>query len=53
MDLDVFLDAIVSGDTTAFGRWLAGTESTKGMNDALNEIWETLGVKPPDSGASS
>ena len=28
MDLDVFLDAIVSGDTTAFGRWLAGTEST-------------------------
>lgn len=28
MDLDVHLDAIVRGDTTAFGSWLAGTEST-------------------------
>ena len=28
MDLDVHLAAIVSGDTLAFGRWLASTEST-------------------------
>jgi len=43
MDLDVHLDAIVSGDTLAFGRWLAGTEST--VRDSLRSFAAVVDVE--------
>src|SRR5665647_2298519 len=43
MDLDVHLAAIVSGDTIAFGRWLAGTEST--VRDSLRSFAAVVDVE--------
>lgn len=43
MDLDVHLVAIVGGDTTAFGLWLAGTEST--VRDSLRSFAAVVDVE--------
>ena len=43
MDLDAHLPAILSGDTRAFGRWMAGAEGT--MRDSLRSFASVLDVE--------
>lgn len=43
MDLDVFLPAILEGDTRAFGRWMAGAEGT--MRDSLRSFVTVVDVE--------
>ncbi|MDB4939467.1 MAG: hypothetical protein JWP87_6439 [Labilithrix sp.] len=43
MDLDAHLPAILTGDTRAFGRWMAGAEGT--MRDGLRSFASVLDVE--------
>lgn len=43
MDLDAHLPAILTGDTRAFGRWMAGAEGT--MRDSLRSFASVLDVE--------
>ncbi|MBS2014487.1 MAG: RNA polymerase sigma factor [Deltaproteobacteria bacterium] len=43
MDLDVFLPAILSGDTHAFGRWMAAAEGT--IRDSLRSFVTVVDVE--------
>ncbi len=43
MDLDAHLPAILTGDTRAFGRWMAGAEGT--MRDSLRSFATVLDVE--------
>jgi len=43
MDLDVFLPAILDGDTHAFGRWMAAAEGT--MRDSLRSFVTVVDVE--------
>jgi RNA polymerase sigma factor (sigma-70 family) len=43
MDLDAHLPAILTGDTHAFGRWMAGAEGT--MRDSLRTFASVLDVE--------
>ena len=43
MDLDAHLPAILSGDTRAFGRWMAGAEGT--IRDSLRSFASVLDVE--------
>ncbi|MBX3187973.1 MAG: RNA polymerase sigma factor [Labilithrix sp.] len=43
MDLDVFLPAILTGDTRAFGRWMAGAEGA--IRDSLRSFAAVIDVE--------
>jgi RNA polymerase sigma-70 factor (ECF subfamily) len=67
MDLDVYLSAIASGDTVAFGRWLADAEPSVRaslrsfaavvdveavLQEALLRVWQVAPRFVPDGGAN-